>query len=297
MNKKDIYIVESPLQIICACESILRRKSDYDLYIRLTRKGDNDKQSLECARNLNIKYKVFTLSPERVFFDSILNFLLFIRIITAGCNGLFLGSIFSKYLKVLSFFARRKTLIYLDDGASTLRAYSLMKNNLMPKVNMFTFYNLEWFLNTKTEIHNFELLRESLSYKKSEKSYFIGQPYQNMLGFTKEEYLKAILKIVKNYSANEDLIYIPHRMENLDILKNIKGITILKIDIPIELYFLFKSKTDPKKIYSCYSSALTTLKLFYPESELYSIESEQGVHKELQAVYEYYNQLGIKSLK
>ena len=68
------------------------------------------------------------------------------------------------------------------------------------------------------------------------------------------------------------LTYVVHRAESdlrVDKIKNIFGISVLYPNSNIELEFLLNSQA-PKKIYSCCSTALITLKILFPESMVIS---------------------------
>ncbi|WP_168416799.1 polysialyltransferase family glycosyltransferase [Acinetobacter indicus] len=293
----NIYIVESPLQIICAYESILQNKTDYCLYIRLTGRGRNDEQTILCAKYFDIRYKIFKFYPNKKFLHFFINMLFWFELLLKPTNNLYLGSLFSNTLKILRKINKSKKVIYLDDGAATLRAYELMKKKIMPKENLFTFFNTSGDHSLNVEVHNFTEIRKTLVNQETDFDYFIGQPYQHMLGFERADYISCLMGVASKYTQSKPLIYIPHRMEDTQYIEKFKNLKILKLDLPIELYFLKNNKGYPKKIYSCYSSALVTLHLFYPKTEVFAIHHDKSMHSELTTVYNYMERNGIQCLK
>ena len=123
----NLYIVESPLQVICAYESILENKEkNYDFYIRLTGRGKNDLHTICCAEFFNIRYKTFKFSPNSLKLDFILNIGLWVKFIFLKRDAVYFGSIFSKTLNFIKNIIKYNEIVYLDDGAATLKAYDLM---------------------------------------------------------------------------------------------------------------------------------------------------------------------------
>lgn len=291
----NLYIVESPLQVICAYEAILENKhNNYKLYVRLTGRGKNDSHTIACVEYFNLEYKSFKLYPDSLQKHLFYNMFLWFYLAVQKFDFVYFGSIFSKGLKFLRKIITCKNVFYLDDGAATLRAHSLMSENKLEVEDLFTFFKIEELKNQNIIVHSFEKLKKNMTDKSYEKAYFIGQPFEHMLGYTESKYLNCVNEIAKLYSKENPLIYIPHRIENINVLSAIENIQILKLDMPIELYFVAYSKSAPLEIFSCYSSALITLKELYSDVQVVSIKCQKNIMPELNPVYSYFESINIK---
>lgn len=292
----NLYIVESPLQLLCAFEVITIDNQPYELLIRKTGRGLNDVHLLNCVKILDLNYTLFELRPEYLFIDFSKNFVLFIRLYMANYNKVYFGSIYSSALKLIRKFLTYETALYLDDGAATIRAQLEISKNKLDKVNWFTFMNLQPLDNQLILKHSFMNLKEKFKKKISSGVFFIGQPVEIMMGFEIEDYGRCVSKIAASLENGETLKYIPHRVEKIEHIINIPNIEILYLDVPIELYFLTCVGNLPQKFYSCYSTALITLSCLFNEVEIYSIKNAKSkeVLDNLDVIYEYFEMNNIK---
>lgn len=294
----NLYIVESPLQLLCAYEAIQKFQKDrYLLLIRFTGRGQNDLHLLNCAKFLNLDFESFTLRPDHFKVDFIKNILLWIRLATKSFNHVFFGSVYSNALKLIGKLLKYNELFYLDDGAATLRAQTEIRLKKIGKVNWFTFFKLDLVSEQRAQEHSFEKVREYKKFDSNKFIYFIGQPIEAMMGFSAEDYMLCIQSIAKKCTDIEPLLYIAHRVEKHDFLQQIASIPcvqVLRLDKPIEMHFIVDADYAPLEIYSCYSTALVTLKTFFPEASVHSIQGNHESNENLEAVYKYFGQIGVK---
>lgn len=268
----NLYIVESPLQLLCAYEAIkVEGQSEYCLLIRQTGRGNNDKHLITCVEKLRLNYQVITVRTDKVIFDLVKNVFFLIEILSKSYNKTYLGSYYSSFLKLIRKFSRQKEVFYLDDGAATLRAQNEIEENKCV-INWFTFFNINPIDNQKIYKHNFNSLKYMLKNREVKLSYFIGQPYEKMINFSEEIYLSCLKEISKDYSKENPLIYIPHRIEDISILNEVENIYILYIDTPVEMFFVLDSIYIPERIYSCYSTALFSLKGIFPNTQVVAVK-------------------------
>lgn len=289
----NLYIVESPLQLLCAYEAIHSNKSEpYELLIRQTGRGMNDKHLISCANKLELAYKVFVLHTDNVYIGLLRNFFLWISLYFKKYEKVYLGSIYSSALNLIKSILKTKEFIYLDDGAATLRAQKDILTHKRDKVTWFTFFELESAENQIIIKHNFSNIRKKILKKNKKGVFFIGQPVEAMVDVSKEQYRQIVLGVAKKYSGSGRLFYIPHRVENLENLEGIDNLEIIFLDMPVELHFLLESENLPEKVYSFYSSALITINCMFEGVNCSAIR----INDNLNVVYNYMDSVGIPSL-
>ena len=290
----NLLIVESPLQLICAYEAISCHPNEpYTLLIRLTGRGENDTQLIKCAQILNIEFKTFKLYTSSVKFHLLMNLPLLFKLAKQKYSYLFIGSYFSSILKIINKMIRAERKFYLDDGAATIRAQQEI--NLAPEkfVNWFTFFTLKPVAKQEIIQHTFQHLKHNIYLTESDKKYFIGQPVEYMKAISETEYIENIKNICAKQISH--LIYIPHRVENPNILKKlnqIENLQMLVLDVPVELYFLLQIKESPAEVYSFYSSALITLACIFQNCKISAIQPHV-VHEDLVPVYNFFKTCNI----
>ncbi|ENX40932.1 polysialyltransferase family glycosyltransferase [Acinetobacter courvalinii] len=285
----NLYIVESPLQLLCAYEAIhVNRNAPYQLLIRQTGRGLNDKHLINCANKLGLNYKIFVLHTESIYVGLLRNLFLLSSLYFKYYEKVYFGSFYSSALNFISYFIRRRELIYLDDGAATLRAQLEMSMKEKKVCNWFTFFNIEPLRGQNVIKHNFEKIKEKNKKYINKGKYFIGQPVSAMKGFSLEDYMRCVREIASRCESNEFLYYIPHRVENLDLINNIPNIKVVKPTVPIEIYFLENKGSIPKEIYSCYSTALITLPVLFLGIKATAVKNKYMIKNEIDFMYAYF---------
>lgn len=282
----NLYIVESPLQLLCAYESISENNQPYKLLLRMTGRGNNDLHLINCAQSLDVNFQKIVVRTEKVKFDLLLNIFKILRLSANKYETVYLGSYYSNFLKIFKKLLKCDEIYYLDDGLATLRAQEEILKKQVP-VNWYTFLNLEVSNFQKIEKHDFSYLKKISKKNVGNDIFFIGQPIEHMINFQLDDYINCIKKIVEQHGR---LYYIPHRVENLEFLNAIENIEIVKLDYPIELYFLFYKNELPKKIYSCYSTGLITCNILFEGVECSALK----INNNLDYIYQYMETSGVK---
>ncbi|MDF2418368.1 hypothetical protein GWP85_12760 [Acinetobacter beijerinckii] len=285
----NLYIVESPLQLLCAYEAISFNKNEnYQLLIRQTGRGLNDKHLISCANRLELDYKIFVLHTTNIYMGLLRNFFLWCSLYFKTYEKVYFGSIYSSALSFINNFIKKKEVIYLDDGAATLRAQFEMYSREKKICNWFTFFNIDPLRGQNIIKHNFEKIKEKNKNYINEKIYFIGQPVLAMKGFSKEDYIRCVREVASKCKDSGFLYYIPHRVEDLDQINNIPNIRVINLNVPVEIYFMENQGSIPQEIYSCYSTALITLPLLFYGIKSIAIKNKKNVQTEIDFMYDYF---------
>lgn len=287
----NLYIVESPLQLLCAYESILSSKTKYRLVVRLTSRGNNDTHLLSCLNLLDLEYEKLIVRPGNIKADILKNFYFLTKILFCKYKSIYIGSYYSKLLNFFSIFFNKNSIYYLDDGAATLRAQKeVLERN--KSVNWYTFFEFKKNKKQKVIKHQFRMLTNKISKKSQFGVYFIGQPVEYMKNLSSEEYVEGI-NILANNTKGEKIFYIPHRLENIEHIKKLNNIVILNIEVPLELFFMYESDCFPREVYSYYSTALFTLKSIIPNVACKAIKINSN-ERDFLDIYESMESQGIE---
>lgn len=163
--------------------------------------------------------------------------------------------------------------------------FFLLKTHCHANLNWFTIYNLN-FKNQATVItHDFSSIRKKLLNNpqlekkreaSSKKIYFIGSNLINAGVLQNKSDYFDILKNIKNHYSNFSIHYIPHRFESVENVKYIEemGFSILNFDNIIEISLLERN-IYPEVIASFFSTALYSLNILYPKSQVDFFEVEE----------------------
>lgn len=305
MNKT-LYLVESPFQLLSALEAIEYYKTnDYKLIIRLSNK-ENENQLLRIVNDLDLdKGRITFISVYKygLLLKKIIEvkFMIWLYFNKNKYTVYFLGDYHSGYLTLLRRLClKNKTIIYLDDGASTIRA-----NNSFTKekfFDWFTIYDLKSLPEQSIIQHNFSYLRKRVAdnvVAKNDQVIILGDKFYEE-GMLSRENSNRILEQLISALIGEKVIYLAHRgasKEKLDYIRNKYNIDVVKHDFPIELYGLYMGEL-PKRVVSFFSTALFSLQKIYPEIEvkLYRIDttmftSHRETYDEGYQVYEGYMEI------
>ena len=161
-----------------------------------------------------------------------------------------------------------------------LRNYKLLRQGSFPRVNGWPVFigNI-----------NFWKIKEKNNKYINKYIYFIGQPVSAMRRFTAEDYIRCVREIVNKCSYEKPLYYIPHRVEDLNLIENIKNIEVVEPNVPIEMHFLENNGLIPKEIYSCYSTALITLPSLFENIKATAIKNKYMTQDDIGFMYSYFS--------
>ncbi len=166
------------------------------------------------------------------------------------------------------------------------------------KIGFFTIFNIFPYGDEKIIHHSLKKTKEIFFNDKSgtenisKSVFFLGQPLSNVMDISDKEYMKYIQKLQNLYfEKNLCFTYVIHRSEKDSIVKQIKSLesdnfNVLKLDIPIEIYFLLYG-IRAEHVASFFSSGLFTLKALFPSSNIlaYKIKYDVEERKDLEAIY------------
>lgn len=242
-------------------------------------------QILNTALFLNISNIIFIERKKiKTYFK------LFLIFFSKRVNIFIIGHLEDNHMLFTSKIVKFKKVVLVDDGMSTLKDYSKYFDSKTIKFKYpkkLIFFSIFKFKNDKYYLEN--NLENILKTKKtiSNEVFFIGQPMENLLGVS--DYYSLLKKIIDLYPS---IIYISHRRDSLQKLKYIKdvlGISVLRLDEIIEL-FLIKSTSIPKKVISFYSTTLVTLKILFKEQiEVNYVTKNKLLSNDLIEVFENFN--------
>ena len=170
-------------------------------------------------------------------------------------------------------------------------------------LNFFTLFNLTPYKNEEIIKHDFSHVR-NLFYKEpieSQTVYILGQPLTRAIGLASLLYLDYIKGIFDSYKDRK-IVFVPHRTESIDellreLIDSYKNVSILEIDEPIELYFMYHN-IYPKDIASFMTSALFNLKVIFPHADIKAfkikLKSLSEFHQNnIQLIYDNYKKENI----
>ena len=194
-----------------------------------------------------------------------------------------LSSPYIKYVIRLSK-KRKKKIIAVDDGLSTLVQYGILSDigyldtesqqkasmsflsrleNLIfsnhviyaDDISYFSFFPLEAFGPALLRRNTFPSIREMKKFQKSENFvYFIGQPHTRAGRTSKEDYKKLIMDVAKFYrNRNLRMVYFPHPKEDTSQFEGV--IEIRRPVVPFEMY-LINQEEIPVVVSSIFSTSI-----------------------------------------
>lgn len=303
---KVLFFIESPLHLLNAFEAVHTFKyTKYQYIIRLSSKEMNDKQLVNLTHILNIEEDkiqyIDIRDTQKTLKDYVYILWYGIKYLFVSPNKqVFIGNHTSGFLKVIMRQFKLKNIILLDDGAKTLSIQKgFTKENFY---NLFTMYRLDKvegqkifkneYIETKARLK--ELVRDS------KKILFLGTKLSEFHIIKESYYLSLMRKFSERYK-DKTIIYIPHREENKEKIKQLekfKNLKIKYVNYPIELYGVYET-VIPSKVSSFYSTALFTMQNIYGiEAESIKFNYSQSKHKAaIDEVYDYYkNEMAIIDL-
>ncbi len=316
----NLYIVESPLQLLNAIEA----KEEFTakkniLIVKFSNERRNNYQIEKLLKEsfwdriYKIPY-IYTTKTQIIYFCFLTRLLVWQK---QKFQKIFIGEFRSDEMWMLLNNVQHIETFLLDDGSVTIEVqknylkeiekYNSEKSRSKRKyilynffflkapkrkvIDLFTMFDLKPHPGQKVIQNNFKALASKIinidDHANSNTVFFIGSNIVER-GIVNDKYFfECIEYIVNFYKANEkNIIYLPHRRENekkLLTMKNQFGIEVLYPSDLIELYFLNK-KIWPKHIASFYSTALYSLKKIYKcrEVDVFKLDFTQ-LNKEFQS--------------
>lgn len=295
MKKNNLFILRSPLQIINAIEAIEQFNLKNNILVLIFNSLDTNTKQIDQLVSLHKWEQIIRLEDRgrsKLF--------KYVKLVNSlkkqSFKYMFFGNL-GTIQKILLANLKKEFVYMLDDGTSTIMYYDKyikvsrvnkynlrelrflifgLKIKVKDKINFFTYFNLEQINGIKVIKNNFEKLK-SRSIKREETSkeiYFIGQPLDDVNVLSIDDYVSVLNGISRLY--DKKITYIPHRSESIELKKSIENIDeniieIIKLDTPVELYFLEKN-IYPSIVISFFSTALSTLKIIFDNVDIKVIE-------------------------
>tara|TARA_Y100001958_G_C21212307_1_gene537900 strand:- start:808 stop:1767 length:960 start_codon:yes stop_codon:yes gene_type:complete len=304
---KEIIIIASPLQLINLHEFNKKYKNivnfKYPIFISSRQEKATLNQIRQTCKKLNIKNELIFLndhiSLKNIFFlKNVRKFFL------PKYEKCVLGNYFEILQNELFKISKKKYL--LDDGGSTLL---LNKNSFKNYINNLKFFSIYKNLFSKKNFYenNYDYLKKKLKDKKTNNKiiHFISsQNYHYSKKKNQEAYFNDFKKLIKKFKKYK-IIYIAHRKENMNFVRKQINLKVIKLNLPLEIYYL-TSKYYPKHIITNYSSSTFTLKkIFNNRINLINYNSNLNLfdyrRKEFIKNYSFYKKiyqsLNIKQIK
>jgi len=335
-GEKNLFVVTIPSQLISAIEAQKYFSTKNNVLVILffvVGNGDNINQLFELS-SLFPYDKLITYQQKDTY--NLISFKKYLNCINKYTyNYNFYGHVNLAYRKQ---FANIKYnhLYLLDDGTYSLSVHNLLtqqskeenkyigldenlnfkkrlinmiynfmgikRNTHLNNLNFFTIFNIKDYNTIIT--HDYSHVKSLFSSHKikDNKIYILGQPFRKIMKMSTFEYIQAMKEVLDCY-PNHQFVYIPHRQEYFSDVFSIfllqqKNLTVKKLNIAIEIYFLQKGIV-PHQVFSFTSTALFVLKKIFPKTKIQYIEIDttflSAFHQEnIQLIYENYKKDGIK---
>ena len=255
---RNLYLVNSPLEYLCLVEWCFKSKTNKKNVKVIV--GFSNDQSHKQIKLLSKKYYVFgeCLFLRDLFFEFFFKFFLNLYKVFHLKKNLVVVGDFKYYLNV-PIYNKAKKIIFMDEGISLTRFNK--KNILNKNFKLFTIFNhlkdYDSILNEFAYIKNQILEKKKID---SHKIFLLGTRAAASDLITKEFYYEKIVRFSELYPMHK-IIFIPHRADKIfEQFKLPKNISVLKIDVPIEVEFILLDRM-PKIIAGFYSSALLNLSI------------------------------------
>ena len=304
LSKKipSIFVVASPLQVLCAYGTILNLQiSRYKFYI-IRINNFRDKQTQMVADYFNLKYDIIDKDKEVYPINRRFKAICYRR---KGFKRAFVGA----YCSTLHyFFALRNVtnggvVAIIDDGNQSISVlngnkelytskscfsklneiflnFSAFFRNIRLRKDFYTIYTGISSKNFSIGINDLSIVLKSKNSKNCRNVYIAGtapnyiDQYTNLTYIDYLSYVNQLIKYVCNRHPNDKVIYIPHgRDDDKDIYRYCieNNVEYVRPKDCIELYFL-DLIFIPKALYGLSSSCLFTAKKMMPQTSVYTFE-------------------------
>lgn len=297
----NLFIVESPFQLISAIEADKYFKDENNLFIIKYNKKQSNVIQLKKIKKLFNLDNVIEINPLFSNFDSNIQLFLLLKKFAKEkvvFNKIFIGEYRSFHMrKFFDYFPKAESYC-LDDGNITYQIFQLIKekkdeyyfsngfkgllkkiiyklesivfglNGLKIKreIKLFTCFDIS--AEEKHIIHDFSNIKKEYKMLDSKNVVYFYGAYLEVIGISKEkqiEFLEQAVGVFKKLDL--EIIYLPHRLESedkLNLIKNKLNLKIIKNEFPAEIQLLVDGFI-PKYIASFASSVLVSLPKIFPE--------------------------------
>jgi hypothetical protein len=327
-NNTNLFIISSPFQLLSAIEAKNHfNDATSNLLIFYSTKKRNNEQ-IDNLLPLSNWNRIVRLKSS--FFPHLLYImkLLFLKKMQRTKNGydkIFVGDFREEIIQLCLCNLIHNDQYLLDDGTATIELQSNLlfkhidyfeiiptKQKTLKKVikrlcnfnqdysneiNLFTCFNLKPHNHQTIVNHEFAALRK-LAHNSvktcSDDIYFLGGDYIEAEYVSEIYYFNRLTKI-KQYYANNNVIYIPHRGEDdrtLRKIEQIDGFKVERFSNIVEAEFVFRN-IYPRTIASFCSTALYTLSIIFQDAQIHSFSIPQTninpiYRKRMKEFYDFY---------
>lgn len=320
-GKKAAFVIScSPFQIMCMIEAIKAfEPADYRVFMCYDNKEiPRKKQALTLLEQYNIKFEEESFNYRITKLDR----LKMLKPVLKGFDQVFIGDCCNELLiyKATRFVSNGGTMIYLDDGTSTIQFFNglyQIEGNLrryydfVAKIRHLDFdrYNFTIYKGLDDGRHvcllnNFKFFSSQQLGKEETKNIVLLGIDSNY--FCREEQIpvdvfmaelrKIILGLKEKYPS-ERIVYVPHGKDTSNVPKQLceeLDVDFRPTSISVEM-FLLDVPYRPKAVYGFSSSALYNLKLLFPSADVvnYTFSGNTPLSDRAENAALYYEQHGI----
>ncbi|MDN5130955.1 hypothetical protein [Aliarcobacter butzleri] len=323
-EKKNLFIINSPLQLLNALEAIYKFKLNNIIIVAIYNRSIKNIEQIETQLSKINCEEIIRFNPLKE--GKIKGYVRLIKRLQKNIyEKIFTGELVDSKFRVTIANLKKDKLYLLDEGTSIIQYYeeTIKKNKinkynlkdfrfllfglkieLEDSINFFTYYSFSLSQNVQVIENKLEYMKKNFKVNcedYSNKLFFFGQ---SLLIFSnKNEFEDSLKKVIKK-NKDKKVIYIPHRedKETVKIAKEIdKNIEILELNQPIEQYFL-ENGIEPKNAISYFSTALTTTKILFEDCFVEYIKVEKPNLRlydknNLGLIYKYFEKSNIKEFK
>lgn len=314
--KKNLVLIQSPLQALCALHAVkfYDLKVDETDFVVVYHSEQQKSQNKGCARifeESHIPYRYYGITNNiQSMFD------LFIRI-SGECECAIIGDIYNTNLifYAIGHLKKNGKIIFVDDGNSSViyiqKLNNSKKNTLKYKifsrinsiaikskgvnVDFFTAFSHNDCTQAINIIHNPFFEKNSCA-GVANKLVVVGAISELYIGDYMSE-LKKLSTYISNNFQESQVLYFPHRRENRlneirTMCKDYKwNLVIPEINIEIELS---KWEEAPLAVIGFTSSCLLTLRYMFPESNIINVKNSQYIGQA--GINSFYEKQGIMNI-
>lgn len=295
----NLYLAQSPLQILAACEARAAMGGPDDaLVVMLSPTRETNNQQMLMTLETTAWPQAIIVRPRGVL-SKLRLFAQITRLGRQGLDRLFIGDFRSLWMHRVRALSRPRETWLLDDGAVTpmiqqnflgrgvfwppQRKGMLQKhlrqllNQLIFKagrvatlpIHVFSAFHLPEPRHPEQQIirHHYAHLRDLVASKRHQERqvYFFGSKLSEAAILDHDFELTSLQRIARWYGTrNMDFVYIPHRGDSQRKLEALAaaGIPVSALGMPAELFFAL-AQNIPAHIATFYSSALNNLASMY----------------------------------